>query len=128
MAHLTISAAWYFASSSGLEIQGSRPSVFNFSATSGSLKMRWISPLIFRAMSRGVFAGANTANHVVASKPGTVSATVGISGALDERFAVVTAIARILPSRAIGSADGMVSNINWICPPTRSGIANCRPL
>ena len=79
-------------------------------------------------MSRGVLAGAKTANQVVASKPGTVSATVGTSGAAGERLAVVCARARILPSLTIGRADGMLSNINWICPPIRSGIANCRPL
>ena len=52
------------------------------------------------------------ANQVVASNPGMVSATVGTSGAAAERFAVVCATARIFPSRAIGRADGMLSNIN----------------
>ena len=74
-------------------------------------------------------AGANTANHEVASKPGSpCSAIVGISGADGERFAPVTPIARSLPSRTTGIAEGMLSNIIVICPPSRSGIANWRPL
>jgi len=76
----------------------------------------------------GVPAGANIANQVVASKPGTVSATVGTSGAAGDRLAVVWASARILPSLAIGNADGMLSNITCMLPPIRSGMANWRPL
>ena len=59
-----------------------------------------------------MLAGANMANQVVASKPGKDSATVGTSGAAGERFAVVWAIARILPSLAKGKAEGMLSNTN----------------
>jgi hypothetical protein len=55
------------------------------------LKTRCISALILATTSFGVPAGANTANQVVASKPGTVSATVGTSGAAAERLAVVCA-------------------------------------
>ena len=51
-----------------------------------------------------------------------------MSGAAGDRVAVVCASARILPSLAIGRAEGMLSNITWICPPIRSGIANWRPL
>ena len=73
---------------------------------------------------RGTLAGANMANQVVASKPGTDSATVGTSGAAGERVAVVCAKARILPSLAMGRAEGMLSNMTWMLPPIRSGMAN----
>ena len=74
----------------------------SLSATSGSANTRCVSALTRITTLRGVPAGANTANQVVASKPGTVSATVGTSGAAGERLAVVCASARILPSLAIG--------------------------
>src|SRR5215467_14055857 len=50
-------------------------------------------------MSRGVPAGATSANHVAASKPGSAtSEIVGMSGALAARCALVTASARNEPA------------------------------
>src|SRR4029453_13339519 len=52
-----------------------------------------------RTMSRGVPAGATSANQVAASKPGRApSAIVGISGAVAARCALVTASARNEPA------------------------------
>jgi len=61
----------------------------------------------------GVPAGASRPNQELASKPESLpaSATVGTSGAAGERLAVVCASARILPSLAMGRAEGMLSNI-----------------
>jgi hypothetical protein len=71
--------------------------------------------------------GPNTPNHVVESKPGTVSATVGRSGSSGERCADVTASARSLPSFRCGIAEAMLSNRMWIWPVTMSGTTSAVP-
>ena len=48
--------------------------------------------------------------------------------AAGERWALVTAMAFSLPSCTRGSADGMLSKIIWMRPPSRSGMASARPL
>ncbi len=59
-------------------------------------------------MSRGVPVGATSANQVAASKPGSVSAMVGISGAKLVRLAVVTARPRSLPAFNVAEHDRRV--------------------
>ncbi len=56
------------------------------------------------------------------------SAMVGRSGSNCERFAPVTASARSLPARMWGSDEGMLSNIMFTCPPSRSVTAGALPL
>src|SRR5262249_9790032 len=73
-------------------------------------------------LGRCVF-GRTEANHWLASKPGTKSPTVGISGSASERIAVVTAKAASLPARMYSSDAAMSVNVTWICPPSRSVIA-----
>ena len=75
----------------------------SFSRTSGMLSAFTISALSRLTISGGVPAGANTPCHEPTSKPGNPdSASVGTSGAIDERLAVVTASARSLPALASG--------------------------
>src|SRR5512134_2189295 len=51
-----------------------------------------------------------------------------MSGSSGERLAEVTAIGRSLPAFACGSADGRLSNMIAICPPSRSLTAGALPL
>jgi hypothetical protein len=55
------------------------------------------------------------------------SAIVGISGASELRFVLVTAIARTLPARTIGSRARIASIIIGTCPPTTSFAAGAVP-
>ena len=65
----------------------------------GSLSVSFTSRLMRVTMAAGVPLGTARPNHALASKPGTVSATVGTSGNWVARFAVVTASARSSPLR-----------------------------
>ncbi len=49
-------------------------------------------------MSAGVLLGAPKPTHALASKPDNISPTVGMSGRVSERAAVVTASGRALPA------------------------------
>ena len=62
-------------------------------------------------------------------KPGMpASSMVGTSGREGERLAEVTASARSRPEAMKGMAEGMESNMSWICPPIRSVRAGELPL
>lgn len=50
------------------------------------------------------------------------------SGRTGERFALVTPMARSFPERMCGIADGKLSNIMSIWPPSRSVSAGALPL
>src|SRR5262249_34938412 len=58
---------------------------------------------------------------------GTKSLMDGTSGSAGDRGAVVTASARSLPSRMYSMPWGMVSNITWTCPLSRSISAGAPP-
>src|SRR5207249_8824468 len=65
-----------------------------------------------RTISRGVAAGATSANQVAASKPGSAaSATVGISSAVAARCALVTASARSEPAFTLPMTAERFANI-----------------
>jgi hypothetical protein len=65
--------------------------------------------------------GAKKPNHEPASKPGKPrSATVGTSGMERERLTLVTAMARSLPAWMCWITEGMVANMNWMRPASRS--------
>ena len=53
---------------------------------------------------------------------------MGTLGNIGVRLAEVTASARTLPPLICGSADTSESNIRWVCPLMRSGIASAVPL
>ena len=65
--------------------------------------------------------------HVLASKPGTESPTVGTSGSASERVAVVTASARTLPALMVSIDSGKGLNITCTWPPSRSVSAGAPP-
>ncbi|MNV94695.1 hypothetical protein D3C71_1895130 [compost metagenome] len=69
----------------------------------------------------GVPLGAKMPNHEPASNPGKpFSATAGTSGSERERLALVTASARSLPAWMCEITDGIVANMNWMRPDSRS--------
>src|SRR5207253_8074722 len=79
--------------------------------------------------SDGVPAGAKTPCQDPTSNPATPdSASVGTSGATDERLAVVTASARSLPAFASGHAVVILSKVIATRPPTTSCSAGGLPL
>ncbi|MNC86930.1 hypothetical protein D3C83_26190 [compost metagenome] len=80
-------------------------------------------------MGAGTPFGATTPHEFSITYPGTPdSATVGMSGTSEVRFAPVTASARSLPDRACGSAIGMSEKTMCIRPPITSLTANIVPL
>ena len=79
-------------------------------------------------MSVGVPFGAAMPNHELASKPGTVSATVGTPGSASERLSVVTASARNWPERICPIDAVMVANPTWTWPAMADLIAGQIPV
>jgi hypothetical protein len=74
--------------------------------------------------SRGVPAGANIANQARGLEAGQALSRPPWARPVPagERFAAgLRRRARIFPSLAIGSAEGMLSNMSWICPPSEVG-------
>src|SRR5574341_1339708 len=96
---------------------------------SGCLRARAACFDSWATIGPGVPWGAHRPYQVLMLKPGRPdSATVGTSGKAEERLAVVTAMARSLPDLMNGIAEGIESNISWICPPIRSVKAGALPL
>ena len=80
-------------------------------------------------MARGVRAGANRPSQALTSKLGRPeSATVGSSGKLVLRRAVLTARPLMRPPRTCGPALGATSIIMSTRPPIRSVIAAAPPV
>src|SRR3982074_1649187 len=75
----------------------------------------------------GVFRGAPTPYHELASKPGTKSLSVGMSGNSSQRIAVVTASGRTVPALTYSIDPGAVPNSTCTCPPRRSVNAGAKP-
>src|SRR5215475_113354 len=101
------------------EVAGSTmpPRSANRAFNLGSASPALISLLSLLMISDAVFFGALRPTHWLASKPGTKSPTVGISGSASERIAVVTAKARSLPALMYSIDAAMSVNVTWICPP-----------
>ena len=70
-----------------------------------------ISPFSLSMTAAGVFFGLPKPNWPLASKPGTESPTVGMSGSAPYRVAVVTASGRSLPALICSIDEDMLSNI-----------------
>ena len=80
-------------------------------------------------VSGGVPAGASKPNQVDTSYPATpASDTVGTSGKLVERVALVTAIARSLPDCTCGTAVAVLLKKTSVYPPIVSVSAGPVPL
>src|SRR5205807_8983436 len=93
----------------------------------GSVRPALISRLRRSIISTDVRLGAATPNHELASKPGTNSATVGMSGSASERLIVHTANGRSRSARIHAIDAGLVANPTWTCPAIRSAIAGPSP-
>src|ERR1700756_1478788 len=98
--HFSVSVFRNFASSSGEEL----PTVYalrpSFSTSDGSARAVARSRLILCTISLGVLAGKKTPGHESPPYPGTPdSATVGTSGAAEDRLAPVEASTRTWPER-----------------------------
>ena len=79
-------------------------------------------------MAAGVLTGTKKPYHDITSKPGSPdSATVGNSGALGKRSALLTPSARTLPARTCGMVAPAVLNIMVMRPGIRSFIAGPAP-
>src|SRR2546425_1669190 len=91
----SVSALSLTASRSGVEPTTATPSASNRALTTGSASAATVSVLIFCTISGGVLTGTNNPYHEDTSNPGSPdSATVGNSGEMVERCALVTASAR----------------------------------
>src|SRR5579859_2229462 len=107
--HFGRSDAMNAANASGVIGAGSPPTLRSDAATSGDSKMRFTSAAILSTIGRGVPAGANRPCHPVTENRFSVSPTVGRSGALGSRSALVTASARMRPDCACGYSVVMLS-------------------
>src|SRR5262249_167948 len=94
--HFLVSSAMRFSKSGGEPASTLPPRSANRALSLGSARPALISALSFPMISDGVFLGAWRPTHWLASKPGTKSPIVGISGRASERVAVVTAQGRSL--------------------------------
>ena len=106
MAHFVVSSAMYFSNSGGDIGFGTLPSSARRALMVGSASAALLSLLSKATISAGVPLGAPMPCQVLASKPGTDSPMVGTSGSASDRFAVVTASARILPALMFEIAYG----------------------
>jgi hypothetical protein len=86
-----------------------------------------VSALIFATTSADVLIGTKKPNHENTSKPGTVSATVGMSGMTATRSLVDTAIPRTLPLLTCETMEGMLSKMTSTRPGIRSLMAGAPP-
>ena len=109
-----------WSSSAGRLAIGSPPSSRTRLLISGIATAFLISEFSLSTISFGVFAGASTQCQPTTSKPGSVSATAGMSGRAGVRFRLDTAMARNVPPLCCGSADVMLSKANWMSPTIRA--------
>src|ERR1700733_4174261 len=98
LAHLSVSAAMKLLKSAGDIGIGVLPRAARRCTIVGSWRPALICAFSLVTISPGVLVGAPTPCHVLASKPGTDSPTVGTSGSAAERCAVVTASGRTWPA------------------------------
>ncbi len=126
LAHFAKSLRTSAENSSGVSPEGSVPWFTNEVLKSAEAVARRISPLSRETISLGVPAGANTPYHDTASYPGNPdSATVGTSGAIAVRAALVTASARSFPELIAEAAPK--SGVTVICTSLFNTAAICWP-
>ena len=109
--HFSASVAMNLPKSAGEPASGAAPKSASRAFMSGSARAKLISLFSLSMISGGVFFGAATPNQLLASKLGRNSLTVGTSGRISERSAVVTANARNLPALTCSMDDGVSANI-----------------
>src|SRR5882757_3486130 len=120
LAHFSVSSAISLPKSAGEPTIGEAPSSESRASILGSARAALISLLSRSTISAGVFLGAPMPYHALASKPGTVSLTVGTPFNISEGLLPVTAKGRSLPALTYSMDAGMVANIICTCPPSKS--------
>src|SRR5262245_5145186 len=125
--HFSVSSTTSLPSSPGLIANGSPPSWAMRTFILGSASPARTSSLMVATTSAGVFLGAPSAYHWLASNPGRVSATSGTSGSASSPANVVTANARTLPALMYSIAAGTVEKISCTWSPIRSASAGASP-
>src|SRR5262245_59816091 len=118
--HFSVSAAMNSPKSAGEPTSGAPPRSASRAVILGSARPALISLLSLSTIPAAVAFGAQTPNQLLASYPGTDSATVGVSGSASERVAAVTASARSLPALIYSIDATVVGNMTCICPPSKS--------
>ncbi len=117
------------SNSSGEVGVGVAPCVSMRSLMSGRLRTRTTSRLARLVTGRGVFADASSPYHWSYSNPGIPpSATVGRSGNIGERCAVLTASASTLPALTSPCETSTGENVNWTRPVMASFSDSTAPL
>src|SRR5262245_59489798 len=127
LAHFSISSTISFPQSAGEPGSVHAPISASRALSFGSASPALISWFNLSTMSAGVFLGAHTPFHVLASYPVTKSPMVGRSGSASERVAVVTARARSLPALMCGMDGCRLSKATWTCPARRSVSMGAEP-
>src|SRR6516225_463987 len=125
--HFSVSSVISLPYSAGEPDSGVPPMSASRVLIVASARPALISRLSRSMISAGVPFGAAMPNHELASKPGTNSATVGMSGSASERLIVHTANGRSRSARIYAIDAVMVANPTWTCPPIRSAIAGPSP-
>src|SRR5262249_41413561 len=127
LAHFSVSLGISLPKSAGEPASTVPPKSASCALSLGSARPALISRLSLSTISDGVFRGAPMPKKPLASKPGTDSPTVGMSGKTSKRSAAVTASARSLPVRMYSiDADGP-TNRTCTCPAIKSVIASAPP-
>ena len=125
--HISVSDLSCAASSAGVEPMAMTPTCSSLLLIAGSRRIAIVSACSFLTISAGVLTGTRNAYHDETSKPGTKSATVGNSGAVGKRLAVVTASPRNCPDLACCSTPAMVLNMTSTRPGMTSFKASATP-
>src|SRR5262245_52432316 len=120
LVHFSASAATKAPNSAALRLIGMVPTSLSRALMSAVASPALISRLSRLMISTGVPAGAQTPPQVLASYPGSVSAMVGTSGSMSNRWLPATASARRPPERMCGSDVTITSKATCTYPPTRS--------
>src|SRR6187431_544629 len=121
--HFAVSSAIILPKSSGEPRRISTPISANRCLILGSARPRLISALSLSTISRGVPRGAQTPHHELVSNPGTVAATVGVSGSVGSWTLLAIASARILPTFICAAMLTTSENITGTRPDKTSAIA-----
>src|SRR6266705_3479095 len=127
-AHLSDSARAKARNSSGVLPTTSKPWAESLPRTSGSASVLVNSACSRATISFGVPAGTSIPTQDCAANPGSVSATVGVSGSCGMRRALPIASALMRPAFTCGIACGAETNMTFTWPPTRSIIIGAPPL
>src|SRR5262249_3106906 len=125
--HFSVSSAMSLPKSAGEPGRTVPPRLASCALNLGLARPALISLLSLSIICGGVFLGAPTPYHWLASKPGRNSPIVAIPGSVSERVAVVTASARSVPALMYSIDAGRELNMTCTSPPSRSVAAGATP-